>query len=646
MTIGSSYNYPAEQSKILNAERKLNRATPWSGRYPSPPDLSFNYKKLVSQTGGIAQARDVNHKICIVGAGITGLTIFRELYRCGFRNIHLVEARNQIGGRHDTITSIKANTSNSEYAPFEMGAMRMPFFNIADESPLDGESLLAYYSKKFKLYYENFPNPGTPWVNATGIYLEEGLIDGGQIPKMLVWNNHNGNTPPPTSKLQTVFEKWRHFEKLMVDVVSEKYGTFEWENLWSAIVRQYQDIPFRQFVLQDAINSWNPSNPGNFGGLGLTDAESNIFYSIGFGDGSWGAFYDVCTLYPLRTAIFGFGSNLQLIPGRYDEDGDFNPGPYEDRFSVVDSANIPFLSPKYRGIRSLDECMFFLPMEDIGSSPYDQCISGVSTSRFYSSMKVKRIVKDNSGFIVHFDKNKNAEFFDSVIVTVPSWIMEVEMRFENFTQDQLPLDVVRAYKTAHWETSLKIYCPIDQSFFTDPNNRIPQILVTDSFVHDVYAYEYGVGDYDTPCILLSYTWEDDATKLASFSEEKIVKMCIDELDRILLRSSNIGQKISPYIDISGAKIRRWITEPDSLGCAKLYRAGAYSSALKLLQYNRETSPKSNLYLAGESFSVDAGWTEPCLRGAIDTVINICNNTNAIFNGGFTMHDYPHYKVEV
>jgi hypothetical protein len=37
----------------------------------------------------------------------------------------------------------------------------------------------------------------------------------------------------------------------------------------------------------------------------------------------------------------------------------------------------------------------------------------------------------------------------------------------------------------------------------------------------------------------------------------------------------------------------------------------------------------------ESFSVDAGWTEPCLRGAIDAVIHLCNNTRANFNGGFT-----------
>lgn len=643
MTIGSSYDYPAQKATSLKLTRALDRASEWSGRYPSPPDLSFNYRKLVSQTGGIATARDPNHKICIIGAGITGLTILRELNRCGFNNVHIYEARHQIGGRHDTITSINNNSNNCEYAPFEMGAMRMPFFNADDESPLDGESLLAYYASIFKLYTEEFPNPGTPWVKSTGIYLEEGLVDGGNNPKMLIWDNANGNTPPPTNRIQDVFNKWKHFEKLMIDVVSVEYASSEWEDIWDAIVERYKDIPFRQFVQLEAIDQWDSSNPGDFGGLGLTEDESNIFYSIGFGDGSWGAFYDVCTLYPIRTAIFGFGSKLQLIPGRYNNNGSFNPGPYVDRTTVPDSGGAPFLSPKYRGIRSLDECMLFLPLENTQTSPYDLCLQP-NKSNLHTSTKVRRVIKNHSGFTVHFDNVSRTELFDSVIVTVPSWLMEVEMRFENFSNNELPLDIVRAYKTAHWETSQKIYCPIDKSFFTDVNNRIPQILVTDSFVHDVYAYEYGIGDYKTPCILLSYTWEDDATKLASFSEDKVVKMCIDELDRILLRSSNIAQKISPYLDIHAAEVRRWITEPDSLGCAKLYRAGCYSAAMKLLEYNRKTSPISGLYLAGESFSVDAGWTEPCLRGAIDTVINICHNTHADFNGNFSMSDYPHYKV--
>jgi tryptophan 2-monooxygenase len=87
-----------------------------------------------------------------------------------------------------------------------------------------------------------------------------------------------------------------------------------------------------------------------------------------------------------------------------------------------------------------------------------------------------------------------------------------------------------------------------------------------------------------------------------------------------------------------------MTDRNALGCAKLYRAGTYYDAVSLMKYNRDLSASSGLYLAGESFSVDAGWTEPCLRTALDVVINLCNRTSASFNGGFTLNHYPRYQA--
>lgn len=60
---------------------------------------------------------------------------------------------------------------------------------------------------------------------------------------------------------------------------------------------------------------------------------------------------------------------------------------------------------------------------------------------------------------------------------------------------------------------------------------------------------------------------------------------------------------------------------------------------------RDYSARSGLYFAGESFSVDAGWTEPAMRGAVDAVITLCANQGAAFNGGFDLAHYPRYGVE-
>lgn len=105
-----------------------------------------------------------------------------------------------------------------------------------------------------------------------------------------------------------------------------------------------------------------------------------------------------------------------------------------------------------------------------------------------------------------------SEVFDSVILTTPSWLIETNMRLEGFTKAMLPQPIMDAWKHAHWETSCKVYAPL-QKRFLDEHPHLPQILVTDSFVHDVYAYRYN-DRYADDCILLSYTWEDDATKLA------------------------------------------------------------------------------------------------------------------------------------
>ena len=508
---------------------------------------------------------------------------------------------------------------------------------------------MAYYSKLFEPSLSDFPNPGTPHVRSTGIYLQEGKLEDQPEPQMLIWKNPEGHTPPPGEKLSGIYKKWRRFADQMTDTVARIYGTSDWESTWAAIVARYQNLPFRELVTLPALSKWSSNTPGDFGGLGMSTEESAIFYSIGIGDGSWGAFYDICCLYPLRTAIFGFSSNLQLIHGRIDTEGNPKPSPYLGDDSLKDSNNLSFQPPRYLGLAALDECMLFMKTSLSGVSFYDHCLK--RGSGFLTDSSVTRLSKLENGQIrVTYDwnisnpteKSERSDNFDAVIMTLPSWIIETHIQLENFSQSMLPHSIINAYKSAHWETSCKIYAPLKKNFLSE-NKKIPQTIVTDSFIHDVYTYRYHE-NYPYDCILLSYTWEDDATKLASFEDQELTTKCLAELDRILLRSGNIKTPISPFIDSKKSFVQRWMTDKNALGCAKLYRAGTYYEAVSLMKYNRDHAHISGLYLSGESFSVDAGWTEPCLRGAIDAVINLCNTTHAMFNGGFRLENYPEYQT--
>ncbi len=372
-------------------------------------------------------------------------------------------------------------------------------------------------------------------------------------------------------------------------------------------------------------------------------AERKVLIGFRLGD-LWA---DVFT-YPLRTAIFGFSSQLQLVHGRVGINGNPAPSPYLGETTLKDCNDLAFDAPRYLGLAALDECLLFMETNVNGQSFYDH--SRQRGAGFLTDSSLTRLTKRENGQIrVTYDwhatsatgKTERHEDFDAVIMTLPSWIIETHIQLENFNQVMLPYTVTNAYKTAHWETSCKVYAPLKKSFLSK-NKKIPQIMVTDSFIHDVYTYRYHDA-YPYDCILLSYTWEDDASKLAAFDDQALVNKCVTELDRILLRCTNIKTPISPYIDTQNAVVQRWMTDKNALGCAKLYRAGTYYDAVSLMQYNRDYSPVSGLYLAGESFSVDAGWTEPCLRGAVDAVINLCHTTQATFNGGFTLDDYPRYQ---
>lgn len=156
MTIGSTHNYPAD----LALEPSLP-LQPWAARFPNPPDLCFDYRRLVEQPGGVASAAQPEHRICIVGAGVTGLTAARELLRCGFTRITWIEQSQRVGGRHLTVVN-KGGNHKQPSTPFEMGAMRIPLFSRTGEPPKDGRSLMAITPSCSSYGFPNFQTLGHP----------------------------------------------------------------------------------------------------------------------------------------------------------------------------------------------------------------------------------------------------------------------------------------------------------------------------------------------------------------------------------------------------------------------------------------------------------------------------------------------------
>ncbi len=228
-----------------------------------------------------------------------------------------------------------------------------------------------------------------------------------------------------------------------------------------------------------------------------------------------------------------------------------------------------------------------------------------------------------------------------VVVAAPIWAAQLSISFSSFnSQTQLPWAVPTAISEQHLIASCKVFFPLRYAYWSQ-GSKIPQILVTDTFLQDAYGVSWS--NSKDAVLLASYTWEDDAVKLLATDPDTLANNVLAKLDQITL--ATVGEKVSSYISGNGI-VFQWTQQPTYSGCAKLYRQRNWGQCYELITYNQNYSAASKLYFAGESYGTEGGWTEPALRTALDAVIHLVNNTGGSFLNGFTFADYPRFDNSV
>lgn len=645
MSIHKGQVLEAEFRQFLRAQSK--GIDPWLCSFPNVADFNFNYAHLLNlaSQNGIAKNTNLNFRVGVVGLGVAGLLAARELYRSGYTNIDLFEATDRIAGRTYSIPA------NDQYTTFEMGAMRMPFFT----EPGSGQCILDYLTSEFGLTLQDFPDPGSPVAN-TGIFINEGYGPDAEHPfeqpQLLQWRTQGQQPPPPppTEKLSEIYAIWANFSRLFQTVASQLYASEQWEPFWKDFVNYYWNMNFRELVTLEAVDHYDPDKRGYFGGLGMNQEQAQLFYTIGAGDGSWGAFYQIGCLYPVRTLLFGFATNHKLIQGRFNADGSFAGGPYAGQ-AVTDSLGNRFQSPTYLGVQSYGECLMFRSVSSAnpdvdGYSLYNAVHSESHDINLYTSTRVNRVTKNPDGSIT-VGAGELQRTYDALVLTPPTWAMQLSIEFENFDFESIPMQVKTALKSSHWITSCKVFFSLKERYWEQTD--IPQLISTDTFLQGVYGYGLDIKDAagkivrkDPGVLLVSYTWEDDANKfLPELENRQLAQLCIEKLDSILLSCENIKQPISPFVNLDEVQVIHWSQQPDYRGCAKLYRQSTWDENYNLLSYNQKYSSVSGLYFAGEAFSLEGGWTEPALRYALDATLYIVKNSGGEFLNGFDFElNYP------
>lgn len=619
--------------------RRSTGVDDWLPDFPNPADFQFDYYKLLdlarSQNQGIGTAPSNDISVAVVGAGCAGMAAARELFRAGY-NVTIYEASNRIGGRHWTLPV--RNTSTG----MELGAMRFPFF----PQPGANNSIFEYYlSTEADAILTPFPNPGSA-PGGTGIYMNQGYGPNDEFypsQQMIDWPDGGG--APNDQYLAPVYDLVNNFITFFTNTVGGNpndptdpglYLGGNWPAVWRQISNRYDQMSFSDLVFAPAISTYN--NDGWFGGLGMNDQQSQIFYTIGSGDGSWGAFYSVSAMWFIRCVMFGFESDLQIVAGLNDAT---NLPYWNDNF-LNDSAGNRLPAPRYQGIQSLSEWLLYNPPPGMNDSMYDAINDASGNASLFIGNGVQSITYNDTNVIVE-DQSGAQNAYDYVIVTPQIWAQQLSVPLQNFPLNALPSLTVTARNEQHIIASCKVFFPLTTAYWEDNTSQIPQLIVTDTFVQDAYGVHW---QNDQGAVLLaSYTWEDDALKLIAYNDAQIARLVLGELDHICQTTIGSNDTISQYVtSLNDAVVFQWTEQPTYRGCAKLYRQRGWSQCYALLAYNQEHSAQSRLYVAGETFSVEGGWTEPALRSALDAVIRIIQNSGGTFVPGFTFNDYPSFDV--
>ncbi len=639
-----------------NIKLQQSEASSWIPHFPNPADFRFDYFKLLQESSdGVASLPSgTKPKVAVIGAGAAGMTTARELMRSGYE-VTIFEASSRIGGRLYTRENPLNSTDNLSHAGMEMGAMRMPFFGWKkeqeDHQAEIHNSILGYYlnyepSVDNRAILTPFPNPGAAPGN-TGVYLNNGYGPQGAsstTPQLINWPDGGNIDNSVLNNLNDIAGQFGSNFQIPANMFYTK-DTDEWTQCWTKMVAHYESMSFNDLVLEDAKSTTEIEQAlsnletfdGDLGGFGMNAEQADLLYTIGTGDGSWGAFYSIGALWFLRCTYFGFDSDLQTVEG-FNNPSAF---PFYNE-KVYDNSTPPQLltPPIYEGIQSLVEYLYYCEVPG-GSSSLRK------DATLYVNCSVDTIEKSGNGVKVYSSQTPNGEEFDNVVVSATQWAAQLSINFKGFSQEELPQAKITTSHTQHNISSCKLFFPLNETYWTKEGHKIPQLIVTDTIVQDLYGLTWDSKPNDKGVLLASYTWEDDSLKLLPFDEQKLAEIVLARLAEITLQTT--GEDITKYIDKTKPVSIQWITEPNYIGCSKLYRAHNESGNMLDLAYNQTYSQKSNLYFAGENYGVEGGWTEPALRSAMDCVVQMVKNTEGAKFNCATFNedtDYPTWPITV
>lgn len=421
--------------------------------------------------------------------------------------------------------------------------------------PPSGRLFFYYLDDVFNLRDRaTFPDPGKV---PTRLYYENQIID---------WPA--GADAPKDPDFQRIGHDWGTFISGLSApfVAAWKAGDRnQLQALWQQAITTYKDTSFYAGVRQ-GIPQWS-------------DEDLNKFGALGIGSGGFGPVYEADFLEIFRLVVNGWEDDQQFLPF---------------------------------GISQFVEQFYLTPVE----TPWGDRLSLQQLDAVRFNHRVTGLDYDGQNPILSWidnDGNAQQAAFPAVIPTLSTRAMEIMgMTLVDYQRSPLSESVKTALRNLHLTNSSKLFVRTRSKFWLEHN--LPANIQTDELPRGVYALDYP--DRYNPegngVVLVSYTWEDDSSKLLSLSPLERLSLFRRSIAKA---SPQFAALLEPAEGETDVVCCDWQTEPGYYGAFKLQYPGqepnlqaAYYQFLSVHDPNLDRG----VYLAGDGVSWAGGWSEGAL----------------------------------
>ncbi|MEC3981059.1 flavin monoamine oxidase family protein [Amycolatopsis sp. H20-H5] len=225
---------------------------------------------------------------------------------------------------------------------------------------------------------------------------------------------------------------------------------------------------------------------------------------------------------------------------------------------------------------------------------------------------VRKITRRGGGIVIEDGTGVPREFAATVF-TPHVWTLLSQI---DCAPELLSTPQWTAVERTHYMNSSKVFVLTDRPFWLDTDPRtghdVMGMTLTDRCPRGVYLFDDGP---DRPGVMcLSYTWNDDSSKLSTLDDHQRVSVLLRRLAAIYPGVDIASHVIGEPISIT------WEREPNFMGAFRANLPGHYRYQRRLFtQFMQAGAPEAQqgFFLCGDDISWTAGFAE----GAVTTALN-------------------------